>query len=122
MARLDAGTLRFDRVTVCGKPALFRDDRIDRGTVPAGLTMYEVRSDDDGKGEPCQIAIGVMVNFYGTLITRSPIALSDEPHTGNAYRDIDWSTEWIDHNQTCTLEEFMGGKSDRKELRKTSRT
>ena len=60
----------FEEITVLGKPALFHDMRIDRETVPKGLYLYEVRGDDDGGGDPVQIAKGIMVNHFGSIITR----------------------------------------------------
>lgn len=60
--RLDAMKEVFEEVTVLGKPMLFTPCRIERGTVPQGLYMYEVRHDDDCRGDPVQIAKWVMVN------------------------------------------------------------
>lgn len=48
MARYNAMEEQFEEITVFGKPALFASIRIDRGSVPTGLYLYEVRSDDDG--------------------------------------------------------------------------
>ena len=84
MARYDARKERFEEVTVLGKPVLFTDIRIDRNTVPKGLYLYEVRSDDDGCGDPVQIAKGILVNHYGTILTSEPIRLPPD-----GYLDID---------------------------------
>ena len=56
MARYNAMEETFTEVRVLGKPALFHDLRIDRSTVPKGLYLYEVRHDDEGWGDPVQIA------------------------------------------------------------------
>ena len=58
MARYNAMEETFTEVRVLGKPALFHDLRIDRSTVPKGLYLYEVRHDDEGWGDPVQIAKG----------------------------------------------------------------
>ena len=58
-----------------GRKAIFSPDRIDRTTVPAGLFQYEIRHADENWGEPCQIAKGILVNFYGTVVTSDPIQL-----------------------------------------------
>ena len=84
MARYNAMEETFTEVRVLEKPALFHDLRIDRSTVPKGLYLYEVRHDDEGWGDPVQIAKGIMVNHFGSIITREPIRLP--PH---GYLDID---------------------------------
>ena len=40
---------------------------------------YEIRSDDDGKGDPIEISTKVLVNFYGTFLSKEEINL---PLTG----------------------------------------
>jgi hypothetical protein len=89
MARYDATKEKFSLVTVLGKPALFHDCRIDRDTVPKGWHLYEVRSDDDGLGDPVQIAKGIMVNHWGTILTQKPIKLPPD-----SYLDIDPEKDW----------------------------
>jgi len=103
MAQYNAMEEDFEEIEVLGKPALFTDIRIDRNTVPKGLHLYEVRHDDDGYGDPVQIAKGIMVNHWGTILTRDPIKLSSD-----GYLDIDPSKDW---NHTdgdcCSIKEFM---------------
>ena len=72
MARYNAMEETFTEVRVLGKPALFHDLRIDRSTVPKGLYLYEVRHDDEGWGDPVQIAKGIMVNHFGSIIPTCP--------------------------------------------------
>lgn len=84
MARYNAMTEAFEEVTILGKPALFTALRIDRNSVPTGYHLYEVRHDDDGRGDPVQIAKGIMVNHWGTLIARDEIKLPP-----NGYLDIE---------------------------------
>ena len=79
----------FTEVRVLGKPALFHDLRIDRSTVPKGLYLYEVRHDDEGVGDPVQIAKGIMVNHFGSIITRESIRLPPD-----GYLDIDPEKDW----------------------------
>lgn len=66
--RYHAEELRYEKVKIAGTEAFFSDDRIQRDSVPEGLYQYEVRHDDDGLGEPAEIAKGILVNFYGTLL------------------------------------------------------
>ena len=51
----------------------FTDMRIIHASVPDGWYRYEIRHDDDGLGDWAEIAKHVLVNFWGTLITREPI-------------------------------------------------
>lgn len=73
--RYDYRTEIFQKVSVCGIPCDFSDIRIDRSTVPEGRYQYEVAGDDDSGGAPVRVQRGVLVNFYGTLISDVPLAL-----------------------------------------------
>ena len=89
MARYNAMEETFTEVRVLGKPAFFHDLRIDRSTVPKGLYLYEVRHDDEGWGDPVQIAKGIMVNHFGSIITRrrgggSGASYGDHSYVGRA--------------------------------------
>lgn len=66
---IDYRTEKFQKVSVCGIPCDFSDMRIDRSTVPEGRYQYEVADDDESQGEPTRVKHGVMVNFFGTLIS-----------------------------------------------------
>jgi len=75
MARYNAMSENFDEVTILDKPALFTPIRIERDTVPHGYHLYEVRHDDECQGDAVQIAKGILVNHWGSLITRDEIKL-----------------------------------------------
>lgn len=92
--RENAKEIKWEKVVVLGKEGLFADYRVDRGTVPEGYSMYEIRHDDDCQGEPVQIAKWVMVNFWGTLLVKEPFELEPSPVTNNAYLDIDPEEDW----------------------------
>lgn len=103
MARYNAMEETFTEIEVLGKPALFHDMRIDRDTVPKGLYLYEVRHDDEGWGDPVQIAKGIMVNHFGSIITREQIRL-----LANGYLDIDPEKDWNYAGGDCrTVKEFQ---------------
>ena len=70
MSRHDANRLTYDEVTIFDVPALFTDLRVDRSTVPDGVYRYEVRYSDEYGGEPVELARGIMVDFFGTVLTR----------------------------------------------------
>ena len=84
MAECNAMEQQYQEIRVLGKPALFHDMHLERDTVPRGLYLYEVRHDDDCIGDPVQIARGIMVNHYGSILTREPVKLP-----GSGYLDID---------------------------------
>lgn len=103
MARYHAGEEIFSEIMVLGKPALFHDMRIERDSVPKGLYLYEIRHDDDGFGDPVQIAKGIMVNHFGSILTREPIKLPPD-----GYLNIDPEKDWdYGSGNTLTAEEFM---------------
>lgn len=103
MARYDAGKETFEEITVLGKPALFTGIRIDRSTVPEGLFLYEVRHDDEGLGDPVQIARGILVNHLGSIITCEPVLLPPD-----GYLELDGEQDWIFSGGDCrTVAEFQ---------------
>ena len=66
--RYPSDELYYEQVTVSGHTALFTNERIKRDTVPDGWYLYEVRHDDECQGIPCEIAKGILVNFWGSLL------------------------------------------------------
>lgn len=94
MARENAMNVTWEKVKVLGREGLFTCLRIDRKTIPEGWYMYEVRHDDECQGDPVEIALGIMVNHYGTLIVKEPFDLKPSTITNNAYLDIDPEKDW----------------------------
>lgn len=78
MKRLDYTTKLFEKVNVCGVPCEFSDMRIDRSTVPKGKYQYEIAADDESSGEPARVKLGIMVNFFGTLICDEPLHIGED--------------------------------------------
>lgn len=106
MARCNAMEEDFMEITVLGKPALFTSLRIAQETVPEGLYLYEVREDDYGRGDPVQIAKGILVNHFGSIITCEPIALP-----ADGCLNIDPETDWnFEGGYPLTITEFLGKK------------
>ena len=59
--------------------------------------------DDDGFGNPVQIAKGILVNFYGSLLCRDK--LEDEETQGSIYlSEEDWC--WMS-DRSITLDELL---------------
>lgn len=115
MFRKDAMDEVYEEVMVFGKPMLFTCLRIDRNTVPKGMYLYEVRHDDNQRGDPVQVANWIMVNHWGTLISNQPIKLEKSPAVNNAYRDIDPETDWNYEGVDSTLKEYMKKHPPKKE-------
>lgn len=82
---INANIEQFELVELFGKPTpvLFTCLRVDRTTVPDGMYVYSVRHDDEGNGEPCEIAKRVIVNHWGDILSVFPIRLT--PLSGNDY-------------------------------------
>ena len=111
MQKYDARTEDFDEITLLGKPALFTTGRIDRGTVPSGYHLYEVRHsvhllrkcalraaaflpllDDDCQGDAVQIAQNIVVNHWGSIITRDEIVLPNDGCLDIGPEDLNYGT------------------------------
>ena len=71
----DVQKVTYQEVTIFDRPALFTECRIDRATVPEGVYRYELRHGDADWGEPIELSRSLMVNFYGTVLTREPFQL-----------------------------------------------
>lgn len=78
MTRLKYDEEKFSKVQVCGTKCEFSDMRIDRSSIPEGKYLYEVAGDDEGGMEPVRIKLGILVNFFGTLISDVPLPLGKD--------------------------------------------
>lgn len=78
MERKDATSLAYDEIKIFGMPALFTNWRVIRDTVPKGMTLYELRHEDENWGKPCQVAKRIVVNYYGSILTSLPIQLNPD--------------------------------------------
>lgn len=101
---LDAMCISFDEVKLFHKAVLFSEMRIDINTLPKGMYLYELRYADFDQTDPCQLAKGILVNFYGTIISNKKIRLDK-----NGLRDF--STEkneflFVDSNGK-TINEYL---------------
>ncbi len=80
-----------------GKDVLFTDIRIPKDLLPKNIHRYELRHDDEGWGEICQIAPNILVNFYGTILSKNELALNND-----YYRDINEEVD-IKHSTKPSL-------------------
>lgn len=72
MARFDARKELWTEMEINGVSGWFNDMRIDRSTVPSGYNLYEL-ADGDSDGIPCRYQTSILVNFYGTFITKKTL-------------------------------------------------
>lgn len=77
MYPLDATKQTFDVVEVLGIPGLFTVERVSRATVPKGMYLYEMQTDEEDWGRPCLLGRHITVEHFGTVLTASPIDLPD---------------------------------------------
>lgn len=98
MKPINANETNYESFEILGHDALFTCLRIDRKSLPEGLHAYDLR-DVDSTGEICELKSHVMVNHWGTVVTREPIEGADE---GIAIKDEDYN--YLGENMT--LDEF----------------
>lgn len=98
---------RFEAVTVLGKEMLFTTAHLDHGTIPRGVYLYAVRHHSEDPEKPVQIAAWAVVNRYGSLLTTTPIQLSQHPKLNNSFKDIDTDKEWEDRGYSVRLHEYL---------------
>ena len=88
--RLDYSKEKFTKVRVCGIECDFSDMRIDRSTVPKKKYQYEVAGDDDSGSNPSRVRHGIMVNFFGTLISDAQLPLMNDNVLWLQEGDFEW--------------------------------
>ena len=100
--RYQANELRYEQVTVLEKEAIFTELRVLRDSVPKGFSCYEIRHDDECQGNPVEIAKGILVNFYGTLLVQGSLERVEKE--GYCFLEED---DWNDSGErSFTLEEY----------------
>lgn len=59
----------FDCIEICGKYALFTDERLASSDIPDGLYLYHLRQSDDGR-DFATLEQTVFVNHGGSVLVR----------------------------------------------------
>ncbi len=72
MKPINANETGYEHFEILGSDALFTNIRIDRKTLPNGLYAYDLRDCDDYSGDPAELKSNVIVNHWGTVITKEP--------------------------------------------------
>jgi hypothetical protein len=78
LVSVNAREEEYEHVELFGRPALFTNSRIDRGTVPEGFHCYDLRGSDRDPGKPTTVENRVAVNHAGTVLTAEPITIPRE--------------------------------------------
>ena len=65
--------VKFDLIELFGKPALFTNARLTKADIPADLYLSHVRGDDETTGWFATIEPEVLVNHFGSVVTKEPI-------------------------------------------------
>ena len=74
---VDAHKERFERALIDGREVLFTNLRIDRSTVPEILHCYDIRETDGFSGVAASVERYVLVNHWGTILSKEPISLEN---------------------------------------------
>ena len=70
----------FELVMVDDIPAIFTNSRVSKDNVPKGLYCYDIRHDDSCQGIACEIKPFILVNHWGSIITKEEIPLENGSH------------------------------------------
>ena len=61
---------KFELVVIFDKPVLFTCERLNRNIPIEGVYYYDIRHDDECRGDMAQLKDRVMVNHWGTVISK----------------------------------------------------
>lgn len=90
MERQDYSKVIFDRIRICGRMCWFNGMRINRSTVPTEKHQYEVAGDDECCCEPVRVKKGILVNFFGTVISDEPLPIGEDGNLWLEEGDFVW--------------------------------
>ena len=103
MERYYARKETYEEIEIFDTLALFSSGRIQKDSVPEGFYCYEVRHDDECMAIPCELSFHILVNFWGTVISKVPLIRDDEcrryiedeewGYTGNSEIQLE---SWVD--------------------------
>ena len=95
---------KYDLIELFGKPALFTGERLSQANIPAGLHVCHVRGDDETTGGFAELAPRVLVNHFGSIVTKEPIDFGKE-----GYIPFTEDTERIFTGNSITMRDFIDG-------------
>ncbi len=77
---VNANEVTFELIMVDDIPAIFTNSRVSNDSVPKGLFCYDIRHDDLCRGIACEIKPFILVNHWGSIITKEKIPLENGSH------------------------------------------
>lgn len=92
----------YDLIEIFDKPALFLNERISKKDIPAGLYKCDVRNDDESINGFSELSPSVLVNHFGTIITKEPIDFGI-----NGYITLNEETEPNFIGSSITIEQYI---------------
>lgn len=118
----DAAKENYMLVDMDGYICLFTNIRLNRDTIPKGLYCYDVR-DNDGDGSFAEIQPFVMVNHWGTLVSKEPIPLNQYgcywPEREEVFLPTSETLDSYMNKRIAKLAELYLSDDERKQLGKT---
>ena len=78
---------QFEIVTIFDKPVLFTCERLNRQDVPDGMYCYDIRHDDECRGDMVELKNHIMVNHWGTVLCKEPF--QDREFNGKLYSTVE---------------------------------
>ena len=109
MKGLDANTQKYELAEIDHNVVLFTNMRLDRDTVPEGIFCYDVRDSDNLDGSMAQIKPFVLVNHWGTILSKTPFPLDE---SGSYYPE-----DWGYLGEDMSLSEFRKETAEQLEAR-----
>lgn len=99
MKGLDAKIEQYELVEIDENLVLFTNMRLDRNTIPEGLFCYDVRDSDALDGSIAELKPFVMVNHWGTILSKEPFPLNK--------LESYYPNDWCYLGESITLAEFQ---------------
>lgn len=103
---------KFEPIKLFGEFVLFTPSKIRNDELPKNIYRYEVRHDDECRGEMVELGYGIMVNHWGTILSSKPIELEDDSYR---FIDEDKDVKYLDH-KSITLMEYLNSQKKKKDM------
>jgi len=91
---------RYQLMEIAGQEAIFSNGRFDRDKLPDFLHCYDIR--DDSYGNPARLEPSVVVNHFGSILTKRPIEFPPE-----GYIDLIADDDWTFEEEQLTVADFI---------------
>jgi len=102
----------FEIAVLHGSPVLFSFEHIPPGQVPSDLFRYDIRHADKNPSLPVQLEQSVPDHYYGTVLSKNPIELVNDPENplkpaGKSISEHDFK---IDDYAVATIQQYLDGR------------